>query len=162
VQRLGLVTACGQQIERASSEQPHAVLRVAHLTAGCELEQPPRRAVGDATGERHLREVVEAVADHELGVARGADEGRDRLRRMLAVGVDYEDGVCADRSLDSCADRGALAALCGLPDELRAELLGERVELFSDVAPRAVVDKHEAVDVREHLANERAVGNVVV
>lgn len=137
-------------------------MRVAHLTACRELEQSARRAVREATPRGHLREVVETIADHELRAARGREEGRDCIGRMLAIRVDHKHGVGADRSLDSCAHRGALAALCGLPDELRAELLGECVELLGDVAPRPVVDEHQAVDVRKHLSDERTVGNVVV
>jgi hypothetical protein len=101
---LGLVAARGQRLERTASEQAHAVLRVAHLTAGCELEQRPRRAVGDAAREGHLGEIVEAVADHELRIASGVDERRDCLCWMLAICVDHEDGVGAESPVDACSD----------------------------------------------------------
>lgn len=96
--RLGLVAAGGQRLERSAADQAHAVLCVAHLTAGDELEEPPRRAVRQPALQRHVGEIAEAVADHELRVARRCDEAFDRLRGMLSVGVDDENraGAAAD------------------------------------------------------------------
>ena len=107
--RLRLVAAAGERRERAAAQQAHAVLRVAHVAARGRLEEPARRAVGNSALERHLREVAEAVADDELGVLRGGEERRDRVCRVLAVGVEHEHGVGADRPRDSEANRRALA-----------------------------------------------------
>ena len=104
--RLGLVTAGRQRREGATAQQPHPVLRVAHIAPRDELESTSRCSVRKPALERHLRQIAEAVADHELGVARGRDERGDRRRGMLSVGVDHEHGVVRrTRVLDPCAHR---------------------------------------------------------
>jgi hypothetical protein len=90
VPRLGLVAPGLQRLERAAAEQSHPVLRVAHRAAGRELEQRPRAEVGEPPRQRHAAQIVEPVADDEVGVAAGRQEGRDRSGGMLPVGVDQE------------------------------------------------------------------------
>jgi hypothetical protein len=143
VDRLRLVGTGREEVERAAAQEAHAVLRVADLAARCDLEEAARRAVRDATVERHLREVAEPVADDELRVAGGLDERGDRVRRVLSVGVDDEHGVRAARTVDAGAHRGALAALLREAHELESELVDEAVELARDVVAGAVVDEHE-------------------
>jgi hypothetical protein len=88
-------------------------LGVADVTAGDELECAARRLVGEPPPERHLLEVRETVADHELGVARGLDERRDRIGRVLPVRVDHEHGVGAEGVVDAGAHRRALSRPLG-------------------------------------------------
>lgn len=104
--RLGFVPAVGEGRERAAAQQAHPVLRVAYLAPGRRLEQAARGPVRDPALERHLREVAEAVADHELCFAGGIKERGDRVCRVLAVGVDHEHGVrAAGEVLDAGANR---------------------------------------------------------
>jgi hypothetical protein len=102
--RLRLVSPVGKRRDRAAAQQTHPVLRVAHLAARRRLEEPAGRPVRDPAVERHLREVVEAVADDQLCVACGEQERGDRVRRVLAVGVDDQHGVGAHRAGDPEAD----------------------------------------------------------
>lgn len=93
-----------QRRERAPAQQSHPVLRIAHFAARGELEGTPGCLVREPPPAGHLREVREAVADHELGLACRRDEVRNRLGGMLAVGVDHEHGVGAARVVDAGAD----------------------------------------------------------
>jgi hypothetical protein len=131
---LGLVAAGRQRLERAPAEQAHPVLRVAHLAPGDGLERALREPVRDPTLKRHLPEVAEAVADHELRAARRLEEGGDRRRGMLPVRVDDEDCIVrrAD-AVDAGVHRRALAALRGDAHELDPVVLAERVECPRDV-----------------------------
>jgi hypothetical protein len=51
---LGLVATGRQRRERAAAQEPHAVLRVAHLVAGDEPEQAAGGAVCEPAVARHL------------------------------------------------------------------------------------------------------------
>ena len=79
---------------------------------------------------------------------------------MLPVGVDHEHGARLE-PVDAGADGRALAASLRLPDELRAGLGCERVELLGRRA-RAVVDEDDRADLGEDRAIEGSLGNVVV
>jgi hypothetical protein len=72
-------------------------LRIAHRVAGAQLEQAPARAIREAPRPGHGSEIVEAVADDEVGGGRGCDERWNRPCGMLAVRVDGEHGVGARR-----------------------------------------------------------------
>ena len=93
MRRLGLVAAGRQQGERPTADQPHPVLRVAHVAARLQLEQLSGDAVRDPALAGHLPKVRETIADHELRVARRREEPGDRRRRVLSVRVDHQDGV---------------------------------------------------------------------
>ena len=110
--RLGLVTPGGEAPERSAAQQAHAVLGIAYAPARHELEEQARESIGDPAMPRHRGKVAEAVSDHELGLAPRGDESRDRGGRVLAVGVDDEDGLgAAGDVVEPRADRRALAAL---------------------------------------------------
>lgn len=90
---LGFVAAGRERLERASAQQAHPVLGVTDLAARDELKGAARRLVGEPPLNRHLLEVRETVADHQLRVACSRDEVGDRLGRVLAVRIDHEHCV---------------------------------------------------------------------
>ena len=144
--RLRLVAPGREGRQRRAAQEAHAVLGIAYAPARHELEEQARESIGDPAMPWHRGEVAETVADHELGVARGGDEPGDRLRGVLAVGVDHEHGVgAAGEVVDSGANGGTLAALLREADELGAGLGGELVEPARHGGLGAVVDDHEAV-----------------
>jgi hypothetical protein len=95
VLRLRLVASGGEVGERRPAQEAHAVLRIAYAPARDELEEQARESIGDPAMQRHRSEIAEAVADHELRLARRGDEAGDRVSGVLAVGVDHEHGVGA-------------------------------------------------------------------
>jgi hypothetical protein len=112
VRRLGFVAAGRHRRERATADQPHAVLRVADFSSGHELKEPARRAVCGSPVRGHALEVAEAIADDELCAARRGEEGGNRLRGVLAVGIDHEHrvGVAGACVVDARANGRPLAA----------------------------------------------------
>ena len=102
----------------------------------------------------HLGEVVEAVADHELGVLAARTNDGIASGGMLPVGVDHEHGVGAASTVDAGANGRRPCRFAPAAGRAAPELFSECVELLGDVGPRAVVDDHERVDVLEHRANE--------
>ena len=95
-----------------------------------------RIAAGEAVRRAPVRgmesEIVEAIADDELRVGRGREQGRDRRRRMLAVGVDDEHrlgGGVPEELGEAGANRASLATVGGQPQELHAGLAREQLEL---------------------------------
>jgi hypothetical protein len=134
--RLRLVAARRQRREGAAADQPQAVLRVAHVSSGDELEETARRAVRDPPVRGHPREIVEAISDHELRVACGCEEGRDDVGRMLAVGVDHEHRVGPVRGrlgvVDAGPDGRAFAAAEGKANEIDPGVGRDRIERARD------------------------------
>jgi hypothetical protein len=114
---LGFVAApwIGELVKGAAGEETHAGLAVSDGGRGHEGEDGTREAVHRSPVSRHGAEVVEAVPDDELGPRGGLEQRRDRVGRMLAVGIDDEDpldGRLLGEDLgEACADRFALAAV---------------------------------------------------
>ena len=104
MRRLRLVAARRQRLERAPAQEAHAVLRVADGMPGEQLEEEARRPVREPSLPRHRLDVRETISDHELRIARGRDEGRDRRGGMLPVRVDHDHGV---RAPPDVVDAGA-------------------------------------------------------
>jgi hypothetical protein len=112
----GFVAAAGicELIEGAAAEDAHPGLAVSHRGFGYEGKNGACKAVHRAPVRRHGFEVVEAVADDQLGFRGRLEQGRDRAGRVLTVGVDDEHrlrgGLLGEELGEPGADRVALAA----------------------------------------------------
>jgi hypothetical protein len=128
-----------------------------------QLEQAAARAVCDAAFPWHGLEVVEPVADDELGGRGCREEGRDRARWMLAVRIDRDDSVgMVAHGVEAGAQRSSLSSLHGKTHEAGADPVRLRGDGSPDRFIRPVVDDDEPVDVAQHFLHERALGHLVM
>jgi hypothetical protein len=154
---LGLVAAPRvlELVERAPAQEAHAGLAVPDGGLGPQGEEGARETVHDAPVRRHGAEVVEAVADDQLGVRRSLEESGDRGGRVLAVGVDHDHRIgLGPDGTEARSDRLALAAVGGTAEELHLPLACETLELADGVLRGPVVDDDEPPDLAPGLVHE--------
>jgi hypothetical protein len=162
VHRLGLEASTFEANveECAACQKPHPALAVRDVEPRRPADDEACESVGESSERGDGGATTEAVADDEVGVARGLKEARYRTRRMLTVGVDEDDGGHFPGLLErrKAGGHGVSFASVGQVEDFHADAERESVELGSLDLRHAVVDEQHLVDVRPDVEEELECG----
>jgi hypothetical protein len=162
---LELVAASGGLDRRddCGAQRAEAGLRVRHAGAEGARDEGARKPVGEPAARRHERGVAPPCADHEVGPVgeKRRQQGRDLLRRVLAIGVERDDVAGAQRlgAGEAGGEGPALAEVALVARHGGAARVGDPrgVVVGAVVHDQELGSRHGAPGTRQHVL-ERARG----